>query len=135
VFSIVTAIQAAGVLQLIDAAANVALPRKIRIREDLTNLSPLARQIFVVHWGYIIYVLAAFGFVCLWFAPELAGATPLGRFFSGVLAVFWLPRAFIQVSYFDREFRRKNRAADVAFTLSSLFLGVVFSLAALGFGR
>jgi hypothetical protein len=135
VFSIVTAIQAAGLIQLIDAAANLALPSKIRIRDDLNRLSPLARQIFVVHWGYIIYVLAAFGFLCLFFAPDLAGTSALGRFVSGVLAVFWLPRAFIQAFFFDREFRRNNCPADVAFILSSLLLGMVFSIAALGFGR
>jgi len=132
---LILCIRAAGVIQLVDAAANVALPRKIGLRENLSGVSPLIRQIFLSHWAYIIFILAAFGILCWFFAPELVGASSLGRFLSLLLAVFWLPRAFIQLFYFDPEFRRQNRAADIVFIVSSLFLGAVFTAAALGVGR
>ncbi len=73
-------IRVAGFIQVLDAAVNVLLPRKIKLRESLQAVSPLVRQIFVAHWGYVIYILAAFGVLCWFFAPELAGVTPLGRF-------------------------------------------------------
>jgi hypothetical protein len=128
-------IRIAAIIQWADAVANVVVPRKINLREHLRRMPPLIRQIYISHWSYIIYILAAFGCLCWLFAPELAGASSLGRFLSGMLAIFWLPRGFIQIFYFDREFRRQNRAADVAFALSSLFLGAIFTAGALGVGR
>jgi len=129
---LVPALWAAGAIQLLDVAANFVLPRRIHCRENLARVSPVMRQVFLVHWLYLVLVLAIFGVVCLRFAPELAGGSALGRFLSGALALFWLLRAAIQVFYFDPEFRRRNRLGDLAFAVSSLFMGVVFTLAALG---
>jgi hypothetical protein len=133
--SLESLIRTAAVIQWMYAAANVFVPRKINLRENLRRMPPLIRQIFVSHWSYIIYILAAFGCLSWFSAPELAGGSRLGRFLCGMLAIFWLPRAFIQAFYFDREFRRQNRAADIAFVLSALFMGIVFSAAALGVGQ
>jgi hypothetical protein len=128
---LVAAIRVAGAIQVLDIAANLALPRRIRCRENLARVSPLVRQIFLVHWLYILLVLAIFGVACLRFGPELAGGSGLGRFLSGVLAIFWLLRAGIQVFYFDADFRKQNRLGDLTFALSALYMGVVFAIAAL----
>ncbi len=132
---LVPALWIAGGIQLLDIAANLALPRKIQARENLARVSPIVRQIFLVHWLYILLVLVIFGVACLCFAPELAGGSALGRFLSGALAVFWLSRAGIQVFYFDAEFRRQNRLGALAFAVSAVFMGVVFAIAALGWHR
>jgi hypothetical protein len=125
-------IMAAGVLQLLIAAANIVLPGKLRYRENIAKLSPIVRQVFVVHAVYIALVLVFFGLLCLLFAGELAGGSALGRFLSGFLAVFWSLRVGIQLFYYDPQVKRENFGAHLAFTATFICLAVVFAVAALG---
>jgi hypothetical protein len=120
----------AGALQLVIAAANLLLPRILRYRENLARMSPMVREIFLVHSGYIVLVLIAFGTMSLVFAPDLAGGSSLGRFLSAFLAVFWLLRIPVQLAY-DPAVRRKYRLFDVAFLVALLYLGGTYLLAAL----
>lgn len=122
----------AGAVQVAIIVVNLVLPRKLRCRENLARVSPMIREIFVVHWVYIVLVLAIFASLCFGFAPELAGASPLGRFLSAVMAGFWLLRLPLQLFFYDREVRRQNRFADVVFILAVSYLGIVFSVAASG---
>jgi hypothetical protein len=122
---------AAGVVQIAIIAANFVLPKKLRCRENLARVSPIVREVFVVHWVYIVFVLGIFASLCFWFAPELVEASPLGRFLSAVMAAFWLIRLPVQLFFYDREIRRQNRLADAAFIAAVSFLGIVFTAAAL----
>jgi hypothetical protein len=122
----------AGAIQLVIIAANFALPKKLRCRENLAKVSPMIREVFVVHWLYIVLVLGIFTTLCFWFAPELAGGSRLGRFLSLAMAIFWLLRVPIQLFFYDREIRRQNRLADVVFLLTFSYLGIVFGASALG---
>jgi hypothetical protein len=121
----------AGIVQLSDVFANVAVPAKIGSRENLVRVSPIVRQVFWSHWFFIGFVLVFFSALCLWFAPFLTGGTPAGRFVSGALSIFWLSRTLAQLFWFDREFRRCHRAADVAFVISSALLAGIFAAACL----
>ena len=125
----------AGAIQLMIIAANFALPKKLRCRENLVKVSPMIREVFVVHWLYIVLVLGIFTTLCFWFAPELAGGSRLGRFLSLAMAIFWLLRVPIQLFFYDPEIRRQNRLADVVFLLTFSYLGIVFGAAALGVFR
>src|ERR1700731_4069408 len=122
----------AGVMQLVMVAANFALPKRLRCRENLAGVSPMTRAVFVVHWFYIVLVIGIFTSLCFWFTPELAGASRLGRFLAAIMAVFWLLRVPIQLLFYDPKIRRENRLADVTFLLTFSYLGIVFSAAALG---
>lgn len=126
---------AAGAVQLVILAANFLLPKKLRCRENLSRVSPMIRSVFVVHWAYIVLVLGIFSALSFWFAPELAGASPLGRFLSATIAVFWLLRVPIQLFAYDPELRRQNRLGDIIFLAAFSYLGIVFGVAALGIGR
>jgi hypothetical protein len=126
---------AAGALQLLIIAANFVLPKKLQCRENLARVTPMIRAVFVVHWVYIVLVLGIFTSLSFWFAPELAGASRLGRYLSAVIAVFWLLRVPIQLFFYDSEIRKQNRFGDVIFLLAFSYLGVVFSIAALGVVR
>jgi hypothetical protein len=128
-------IWAAGVVHLAIAAANFALPQRLRVRENAARLSPILRQVLYVHWLYIGIVLLIFAALCLFFAEELAGGSVLGRFLSGAMAGFWLLRIPLQLFYYDRETRRQNRALDALYLLALTFLAGVFSAAALGAGQ
>jgi len=125
-------IWAAGAAHLAILGANFILPKKLHCRENLVRVSPMIRQVFVVHWIYIGGVLAIFTSLCFWFAPELAGSSHLGHFLSAVIALFWLPRIPIQLFVYDSELRRQNRAGDVAMLLAIAFVVFVFAAAALG---
>jgi hypothetical protein len=126
---------AAGVVQLAIVAANFVLPKKLQCRENLSRVSPMIREVFIIHWVYIVLVIGIFTSLSFWFAPELAGAGRLGRYLSTVIAAFWLFRVPIQLFFYDPEIRRQNRFADVAILLAFSYLGAVFSIAALGVVR
>jgi len=129
---IVPYLQVAGLVQLAIAGANFVLPKKLRYRENLSLVDPIIRQVFVVHSVYIVFVLVAFSALCLLYAPELAGASVLGRFLCIWMAVFWTPRLIVQWTYYDRAVRRANPWGNWGFTAAILYLIVVFGVAALG---
>ena len=126
----VRAIWGAGVVHLGIIGANVPLPRRLRVRERLAGITRFVRQIFYVHWIYIVIVLGLFAALCFGFAPELAGASLLGRFLSGFMAGFWLLRIGLQICYYDREVRRENRGMDMLYLASLAVLVVIFGIAA-----
>jgi hypothetical protein len=126
---------AAGAIQLVIIAANFVVPKKLSCRENLARVSPMIRTVFIVHWVYIVLVLGIFTSLTFWFAPELAGASRLGRYLSAAIAIFWLLRVPIQLFFYDPEIRKQNRFGDVFFLLAFSYLGLVFGVAALGIVR
>jgi len=128
--AMVWAIRGAGVVHMGIMAANAPLPKKLCVRERLAGVPRFIRQIFYVHWIYIVIVLGMFAALCLGFARELAGASTLGRFLSGFMASFWLLRVVLQRFYYDREIRRENRGLDIIYLGSLVVLVVIFGIAA-----
>jgi len=122
----------AGALQLGVAAANLPLTWMLRFGREQRKLAPIVRQIHQVHHVYVVGLLVVFGAISLAFPDELTGDRGLGRFFSGVLAVFWGARLAVQRLYYDREFLRRHRAGDVAFSLVFAFLCAVYAASAAG---
>ena len=121
----------AGAVHVGIMAANVPLPRRLRVRERLAGVPRFVRQIFYVHWVYIVIVLGLFAALCFGFARELAGASGLGRFLSGFMAGFWLLRIVLQIVYYDPEIRRENRGLDTLYLVALVLLVVVFGVAVL----
>jgi hypothetical protein len=120
----------AGVVQVGIVLANIPLPGRLRVRERLAGVPRFVRQIFYVHWIYIVIVVGLFAALCFGFAAELAGASGLGRFLSGFMCGFWLLRILLQVFYYDRELRRENRGLDSLYVGSLILLVAVFGMAA-----
>ena len=54
------AIWGAGCVHVGIMAANVPLPGRLRVRERLAGVPRFVRQIFYVHWVYIVIVLGMF---------------------------------------------------------------------------
>jgi UDP-N-acetylmuramyl pentapeptide phosphotransferase/UDP-N-acetylglucosamine-1-phosphate transferase len=121
----------AGVVHVGIVAANIPLPRRLQVRERLAGVPRFLRQIFYVHWTYIVIVLGLFAALCFGFASDLAGGSALGRFLSGFIAAFWLLRIVLQLSYYDREIRRENRALDFLYVGSLAVLVAIFGIAAI----
>jgi len=131
--SLIVLIWIAGTIQMIIAAANIFLPRKLQYRQNLNKVSPIVRQIFIIHSVYIVLIILIFSGLCFLFPYELIGSHPLGRYMCGVLAIFWLARVPIQLFYYDERLKRENPMANVFFTGAFLFLALTFSsIAALG---
>lgn len=128
---IVEAIWIAGVVHLAIIAANIPLPRMLRVGECLADVPGFVRQIFYVHWSYIVIVLAMFAALCFGFARELSGTTAIGRFLSGFMCAFWLLRVTLQILYYDREVRREHRTLDALYLAALLVLVFVFGIAAI----
>ena len=123
------AIQFAGALHLLVAGANFFLPGILHYRENLARVSPIIRHIFLVHAFYIVLVLVGFAAACLLFPHELCGASALGKFLAGFLAVFWSLRVVIQIVFYDRATKRQHPIANLFFTGVFLYFAATFTLA------
>lgn len=123
-------VRLAGTIQLAVALANLALPRVLDYRRQVASLSPVVRQIFVVHSVYIVLVLLIFGGLCLGFPAALTDGSPAARYLAASLAVFWLLRVGLQLFYYDRVFRRDRPWLDRAWLALTSYLALVFTLAA-----
>lgn len=124
-------ILAGGAIHAGIVLANIPLPGRLRVRENLGAVPKFVRQIFYVHWVYIVVVVGFFSALCFGFAPELAGATSLGRFLSAFMATFWLSRLLLQWLYYDAGVRRANRGLDAIYLLSLLALVGIFGWSAI----
>jgi len=116
----------AGGLHVAIILANVPLPRRLQLRRNLVGVPAFIRQIFYVHWIYIVFVLGLFAALCFAFAPELAGGSGLGRFLSAFIAGFWLLRLLLQRFYYDPQVRCANRILDSLYILALLVLVGIF---------
>ena len=128
--ALLTILWLAALVQILIAATNFYLPRKLKYQENLERVAPIIRQIFVVHSVYIVGVLVLFAALTFGFADELASGHGLGRFLAAGICVFWLFRAPVQLLYYDASLRRTNRLGDIAFTAAAIFLTVAYGAAA-----
>jgi len=124
----------AGFVQLAIAVANLFLPAKLKYRENLSCVSPIIRQIFVVHSIYIVGVVLLFAALTFGFTGELASGRGLGRFLAAAIALFWFLRAPVQLLYYDATLRRENRWGDIALTAGALFLAATYGAASFAQG-
>ncbi len=119
----------AGALQILLALLHLAFPRRFQWKEELARLSPLNRQIFMVHTFFICVVLVLFGALSL-LAPEtLLEPTRLARLVLGGIATFWGLRLLCQWFVYDASLwrgQRFNTVMHVLFTLLWLYLTVVY---------
>ena len=67
----VRAIWGAGLVHVGIILANIPLPGRLRVRERLAGVPRFVRQIFYVHWIYIVIVVGLFASLCFGFAREL----------------------------------------------------------------
>jgi hypothetical protein len=127
-----TLLAAAGIVHVALAAMNAFLPARIELGANLARVSPVVRQMAIVHHAYIVAVLLGFAGLCFFYPAELASGRGLGRALAAGISIFWLARLPIQLFVYDRELRRKNRAVDLLMLAMVAFMGGVLGLAAIG---
>jgi hypothetical protein len=121
----------AGCIHVGIVLANVPLPGKLKVKQNLSGVPSFLRQVFYVHWFYIVLIVALFAALCFGFAHDLMGASALGRFLSAFLAGFWLLRVVLQLFFYDRELRRQIRVLDSLYVVVLVVLVAIFGYAAL----
>ena len=127
-----TCLQIAGILQLALSVAHFGFARRFGWRNELQKVSLLTRQIFWVHTGFLMLVLAGFGCMSLLHADELLAGNSLGRFVLASLTVFWATRWFCQFFVYRAELWRGNAlhtTAHILFAGLWTFLGTVYGMA------
>ena len=121
-------LQLAGWATLILAAAYPIYPRWFGWSEELKQVSLLTRQIFFVHCGFIVLLLACQGILLALFPDVLLKPSGAALALAVGLTAFWVYRLFAQVFLFDRRLWEGNRlhtSVHVVFTLLWCYLSYV----------
>ena len=120
----------AGALQIALAALHLAFPRRFHWKEELTRLSLLNRQMFLVHTLFLCVVLVLMGGLSLFAPAALLEATPLSRLVLGGFAVFWGLRLAVQWFVYDASLWRGDRfntIVHVVFSILWAYLAAVYA--------
>lgn len=120
----------AGAIQAGIVGINGILPGRLRVRENMRPVPAFIRQIFYVHWVYIVLIVGLFSALCFGFAHDLT-TSRLGRFLSAFMGAFWLLRALLQWFYYDAEIRRANRWLDAVYLTALIALSLIFGWTAI----
>ena len=127
----ITLLQVVGVVHLIIVGANFVLPRILDFDKNLEKVSPMVRQIFLVHHAYIMAVVSFFAFLCFFFTRDLAGGSRLGTATCSFMAVFWLARLPIQFFFYDEDVKKRHRIEHYAFSFALASVATVLAAAAI----
>lgn len=119
----------AGVILAGLVVANFVAAGRWRFADNLFRVDVMVRQVFYVHCAYIVAIIAALAVLCLGW-PGLFLEDGMGRVVSGFFGIFWGSRIIVQLFYYDRETRRRDRGWDVFFLGIFGYLSAVFAAAA-----
>lgn len=122
-------LRGAGVILLGLVVANFVAAKRWRYADNLAGSEAMVRQVFYVHCAYIVTIIAALAVLCLGW-PQLLIEDRMGRVLCGFFGLFWGSRVVVQLAYYDREVRRRDRGWDVFFLGVFVVLSAVFTLAA-----
>jgi hypothetical protein len=117
-----------GVILLGLVLANFVAAKRLRYAENLAGSEVMVRQIFYVHCAYIMSIISGLALLCLGW-PQLLLEGGMGQVLSGFFGLFWASRVVVQLTYYDKELRRRERVWDDFFLLVFVVLCVVFTLA------
>ena len=129
-----TALTLAGVAHFGILIASANAPKALNWKETLKPLPKLMRQMFWVYGAFIVLMIVSFGTITLVHTDTLANATtPLARWVSGMIAVFWFVRLMVQFFVFDATPFLTNWFYKIGYhglTVVFIFLTAVYSWAA-----
>ena len=98
-----------GVLMLMLSALHLFFPRRFNWPEEFRSVSLLSRQMFYVHTGFVMLVVALNGLLYLCLAPDLVAPTRLSFALLGACALFWGTRLVVQFAVYSPELWRGKR--------------------------
>lgn len=125
-----TGLRIAGLMLTGLVVANFVAAKRWDYSKNLASSVVIVRQVFYVHCAYIIAIIAALALLCLgWPGLLLEGA--MARVVCAFFGLFWISRVAVQLFYYDKETRRRDRGWDVFFFGVFLALALIFTLAAI----
>jgi hypothetical protein len=125
-------LQVAGGALIALALLHAAFPRRFNWKEETARLSPLNRQIFLVHTFFIAVTLVFFGLVSFVIAASLSAPTGVSRAVLAGFAVFWALRLVTQLFVYDARLWRGDRfntAVHLVFAAFWTYLVSVYGIA------
>jgi len=125
-----TGLRIAGLILSGLVVANFIAAKRWDYAKNLAGSAVIVRQVFYVHCGYIIAIIAALALLCLGW-PGLLLEGGLARVVCAFFGIFWGSRVVVQLTYYDKETRRHDRGWDVFFLGVFLTLAIIFTLAAI----
>jgi hypothetical protein len=93
----------AGVLHFGLLLASFSVPRVLGWKSELTRVSALTRQLVLVHGGFIVLTIIAFGLLTLVAGQEMLAGNRLALALTSFIGIFWTGRLLVQVFYFDAD--------------------------------
>ena len=136
--TLTTLLQVAGILHIGLICAGASMPKAVQLRTHLATLPQFIRSLFVVYFCFIGLVLAGFGSLTFFFAPEMAAGEPLARGLCVLLIAFWTLRVIAMAFIFDVRPYLTNwfyRWGYHAINLIFIYLLAVYAFAAWKGGR
>src|SRR5437868_6087723 len=91
----------AGVLHFGLLAAGLSAPRVLDWKQELRKVNSLTRQLVLVHGGFIVLTIIAFGLITLLAGPALVAGDRVALCLTSFIGLFWLIRLFVGIFYFD----------------------------------
>ena len=96
------ALTLAGIAHFGILIASANAPKALNWKVTLVPLPKLMRQMFWVYGWFIVLMIISFGTITLVHTETLATAgTPIARWVSGMIAIFWGVRLIVQFFIFD----------------------------------
>jgi len=117
-----------GVLLIALALVHVIFPKYFNWKEELKSISPINRQMMIVHTFFIALVVFLMGLLCLTSTTELI-ETKLGKTISLGLGIFWTIRLFIQFFGYSTELwkgKTFETVVHIFFSFLWAYLSVIF---------
>lgn len=130
--TLVTHLQAGGVLMAALVVVNLFVPSRFHWKEEMSRLSLVNRQIFQVHSVFLVLTLGLFSVLLLTCARALVEPTQLSRAVLFGLTIFWGLRMMMQWFFYSPELWRGHRFNTVvhyAFSAIWIYLTSVFAVA------
>lgn len=118
----------AGLICVGLVVANFVAAARLGYAENLAESGNLVRQIFYVHCSYIVLLIAALACLCLGW-PRLLLEDGMGRVVSGFFTVFLGSRVLVQLVYYDKVERARERFWDLFFLCVFFALALIFGTA------
>ncbi|MEZ5301167.1 MAG: MBOAT family protein [Verrucomicrobiales bacterium] len=90
-------------------------------------METIPRQIFYVHSAYIVALVSAMAVACFVFTAEfIEGGESTARGLVLFMAVFWLSRLVIQLTYYDKAARRERPFLNALFAAGFGYFAALF---------
>lgn len=120
-------IMIAGLFHGVLVCAGLCAARVLDWQHELRKLDPLSRQLIWIHGGYIVMIIAAFGFGSVLLREPLSEGSTLARAVCGFIGCFWGVRFVLQLFVFDAKAHLTTLWRRVGYrVLTALFAGFTF---------